>query len=207
MSRKKIHTTREAWLHEACELLSPLLLAQGHKVPEKLQVSVGYPKSKAKTAIGVCHSPEWTTDGTTHIFISPVLGDSEERILDVLLHELIHAAVGCECGHRNPFKKVAKALGLEGKPTATYVTEGTDLHKELVTIADKLGTFAHSVMNAPLGIAKRKPGGGWIKLTSKSEPAYILRISAKAYREFGAPSDPWGEPMRSEDDDEGGDED
>jgi hypothetical protein len=37
----------------------------------------------------------------------------------VLTHELIHAAVGLECGHKGAFLKAMRALGLEGKATAT----------------------------------------------------------------------------------------
>lgn len=206
--RPVIHKTREAWLNEATELFVPLLLEVGQSLPEKgVQVSVGFPRTKIKTAIGVCHSPGWTKDGVTHIFISPVLGDTDERILDVLLHELVHATVGCEHGHKAPFKKVVRALGLEGKVTATYVTEGSELHGKILTIADKIGRFPHSVMSMPADetAKKRKPGGGWIKLISPQDESYILRISAKALSENGPPSDPWGNVMTQEG--EGGSDD
>ncbi len=37
----------------------------------------------------------------------------------VLLHEMIHAAVGIDAGHKGPFKRAAIAVGLAGPMTAT----------------------------------------------------------------------------------------
>jgi hypothetical protein len=55
------------------------------------------------------------------IMISPVL-DDPMRVAGVLAHELVHATVGTQHGHKGPFAKLAKKIGLEGKMTAT--TEG-----------------------------------------------------------------------------------
>jgi hypothetical protein len=80
------------------------------------------------------HSPiRWffARSGDDHfeILVSPVIADSM-RVAGILAHELIHASVGVEHGHKGPFRQMAKALGLEGKMTAT--TEG-EAFKRLLT--------------------------------------------------------------------------
>ena len=46
------------------------------------------------------------------------------EVAATLVHELVHIlAVGVEEGHRGKFTKLAKAIGLEGKMTATHAGE------------------------------------------------------------------------------------
>ena len=48
------------------------------------------------------------------MFVSPYLADAIE-VAAVLVHELIHVFDNCRNGHKGPFRKIAKKIGLEGK--------------------------------------------------------------------------------------------
>jgi hypothetical protein len=110
---------REAWLDRAKTELGPLFAAQQYGIPA-VRVTCGFPSSNArpgrKQTIGECWDGSQAEDGVAQIFISPVLRDSV-RVLGVLVHELVHAVVGCEEGHKGAFAKLARALGLTGKPS------------------------------------------------------------------------------------------
>jgi hypothetical protein len=106
-------------------------------------VSMGFPRRRGgqSMSIGECWDGRTAADGRPAIFISPVLTDPV-RILDVLLHELVHASVGCECGHRGKFVTVAQACGLVGKPTATCA--GPGLRQRLNAVSGTLGPLPHA---------------------------------------------------------------
>lgn len=138
-----LHKTRESWLVAAIAPLRKLLLKAGAPVfPEPL-VSVGLPSKRAlshKTQrVGECWH-ERHANGRSTIFVSPVLADPKE-ILAVLLHELIHAAVGIDAGHRETFATIAVDLGFQRPLSATNV--GPRLKPVLDALAKKLGTFPH----------------------------------------------------------------
>jgi predicted RNA-binding Zn-ribbon protein involved in translation (DUF1610 family) len=137
------HTTREAWMLAAVPALVELITKAGG--PEFIVplVSVGFPyrargSKKGGKAIGQC----WTIPGDkgSHVFVHPCL-DEPVRVLDVLLHELIHASVGLKCGHRGRFKHVATQVGLVGEMTATVAGEA--LEATLKGLAEDLGAFPH----------------------------------------------------------------
>ncbi len=188
------HDTREAWLKAATALLDKEFFeGRGYKLPEKIQVAVGFPY-RASKAIGQCFSPDVTTDETTHIFICPSMGDALQ-VLATHLHELIHAAVGIKEGHRGLFAKLAREFGLQGKLTATYAEEGSELWTRLCNIQAELGPCPHSAMKKtqrPRGQAQ----GGWVRMFSPDNPAYKALVSPKMLEEFGPPMDPWGNEMR-----------
>lgn len=115
--------TREEWLNAAVAIIRPYLLDVSQTtVPDTFRVSIGFAGGRGKKGdtIGQCWYPEASTDKHTEMFISPVLAEPS-RILDVLVHEMIHA--GGHRGHRGGFKKAAIAAGLEGKMTATVAGE------------------------------------------------------------------------------------
>lgn len=114
---------RQAWLEAATAALRSRFASAGYSVPDALRVSCGFPKGshgRAK-AIGQCWATEASSDSHNEIFISPELGDAV-RIFGVIAHELAHAAVGVDKGHKRPFKQCAVAVGLCGKMTATDET-------------------------------------------------------------------------------------
>ena len=162
VKQASIASNREDWLQSAVGELRPLLIEA--EAPEFLtpHVSVGWAKGarggNGKT-IGQCWDKRASGDKErAHIFISPELTDPIE-VLAVLLHEMVHAAVGTECGHRGPFRKVAKATGLEGKMTATFA--GEILQKKLGWVRKALGEYPHPGLN---GQTRKKPGSRMIKV-------------------------------------------
>lgn len=135
------HDTRESWLNAALPALGDIIKKAGGKAYPTPLVSVGFPyrarSKKGGKAIGQC----WTVPGDkgSHIFLHPCL-DAPVQLLDVLLHELIHAATP-GAGHRGDFAKVATACGLEGPMTSTEA--GPELREGLREIAKGLGKFPH----------------------------------------------------------------
>jgi len=132
--------------------------AAGAPLPDAFHVSVGFGKgsyAESSIIIGQCWarvcSPD---DGLNHIFIGPMV-DDPARVLDILIHELIHAWDDCQNGHSGPFKDVALELGLTGHMTATVAS--TELAAKLATMAGKLGAYPHRKLDTdPYG--KRVPG-------------------------------------------------
>lgn len=142
------HTNRESWLLASLPRLRAMLeKAKAPAFPEPL-ISVGLPSkgglASVRRRIGEC----WTEKsvrggGRCTIFISPLLGNPVE-VLEVLLHELVHAAVGVKAGHGAPFKAVARGVGLDGPLRATHA--GPTLRAELAQLAEELGTYPHDAL-------------------------------------------------------------
>lgn len=200
-SRKPRFTTREQWLQEAVALLNAEFIKPselGLKMPKKLLITCGFPRGNTVKTIGMHWGGGHAVDGnTTHIAISPILAEPI-RVLDVTLHELIHATGGEECtgrkAHGKRFREIAKSFGLEGPPKATIATKGTECYKRLAAIAKTLGKYPHVAIK-PREVVPGSGGGGWVRLVSVNEDAYKVVISPKSLEEFGLPVDPWGSEM------------
>lgn len=179
------HINREAWLTAAVHLLEKEFSVP---MPKKWKVSCGFPFGTRK-AIGQCWMPTVSAAGVTEMFISPVLEVTvcragEQGVLDVLLHEMIHASVGVEHGHKAPFVAVIRRCGLEGKPTATH--PGAECAERLDTIRRQLGDYPGDVMS-PSDLKKPSKGGYWPVFISPADPKYRVQISEKALEEYGPP--------------------
>lgn len=184
--------TREEWLIAAVEAFRPMFKAKDRSIP-CVQVSAGWPSRKAtgtfQRAIGECWSPECSEDKkTTQIFISPFLSkpaDSHEGVLATLLHEIVHAVVGVEHAHKKPFKDLAYALGLEGKPTHTYA--GDELIETLVGMAEDLGPYPNSKLDRTAKGGPKKQTTRMIKcVCEKDECGFTVRMSRKWIDDLGA---------------------
>lgn len=206
---------REQWLRGAADWIDQNILKPHNvRLPEKWAISVGFPKGSAK-AIGQCWPTNMAADSeTTTILISPVLGNHDlVNLLQVIVHECIHAAVGNKHKHGGEFKRVARAVGLEGKLTATYVSEGSALAVQLLGLAEGLGEYPHVALVPRKAVRggdapERKGGedgdgdgdGGsaqsrWVRYQSTQEAKYTVVVSAKSVEQWGAPKDPWGNDM------------
>lgn len=179
--QKPIHPTREAWLKAAVELLSPKVLQHGD-LPKQLQILVSWPKGFGKNVIGQ-HFPEaWTQNISNYITISPTLLDVD-IVLATLLHELIHA-LNVDKAHGPLFKKVALAVGLEGKMRATVA--GAALKKELAVMAKQLGAYPHVRM-----VDLKKPKGtatkNMVRFVSPVNPKYACWVTPVQFELHGAP--------------------
>lgn len=188
--------TREEWLNQAAKAMKPWLLEVGGPDYDDPLVSVGFPKgSRGKSTnnvIGQCWDKSVSEDkARSHIFIVPTMTDPVD-VLAVLLHELVHASVGTQCGHRGPFKQVAQGLGLEGKMTATVPGEVLKVRLEL--LRRELGEYPH------VALTPRKRGSVGSRLLKVACPGCgcILRMTQKWLDAVGAPTCGCGEPMRQE---------
>jgi hypothetical protein len=181
---------REAWLTAGVQAITPMFKEHGYTVPDKIRVSCGWPSIKAlgraSRRIGECWSTRNSGDSTWEMFITPGLADPV-RVLGVLVHEIVHAVVGLECGHRGAFRTCATKLGLEGKMTAT--TESAELVKRLNAIIEKLGPYPHAVLK---GSGKEaKPQGTRLLKVMCNSCGYTVRITNK-WIDRGLPVCPCG---------------
>ncbi|WP_157837088.1 SprT-like domain-containing protein [Geminisphaera colitermitum] len=184
---------REAYLMRAAELLREDFRAAGSDIPP-VRLSVGFPKRGGKSAIGSCWKREASKDGAFQIFISPVLEDSIEA-LAALAHELCHACTDCT-GHGSDFGRIARAIGLEGKLTATYA--GPKLTARLnALIEGELGKYPHAALT-PEQSGVKKQGTRLVKCVCE-ESGYTVRTTRQWLVQYGPPISPASKkPMKVE---------
>ena len=145
-------TTRELWLQNAVDLVSPIFKNKGYTIP-KVQVSCGFPSTGNKSKhVGQCWGKSSTNDGTNQLFISPVL-DEPVQVLDTLVHELVHAVDDCMHHHGPEFKKIATDVGLQG--LMREASAGPWLLEQLTTISRQLGKYPHSKINLAHSSSKK----------------------------------------------------
>jgi hypothetical protein len=146
MTDKQPWPTREAWLHAAADQLRTRVFKPHDFEVPAFQVSVGWPAGKGtrSSTIGQCFNRAWNEDGDPSIFISPVLKDPLE-LLACLAHEMIHAWDDCKSGHKGPFARTFKTIGMVGK--ATEIGVGDELKVVLAEIADVLGKYPHGKLS------------------------------------------------------------
>jgi hypothetical protein len=197
---------REEWLTECIQKLRPDFETLCHPLPEKIRASCSWPSKSGlankKRRIGEAWSANNSADQSCEVFISPVLKDPLE-VAATLVHELVHCAVGVEAGHKGKFPRLAKAIGLEGKMTAT--TAGETLKHNLQEIVDDIGPYPHAELthsNAP-----KKQGCRLLKV-SCTQCECVVRMTRKWLDEVGPPTCGCGGKMVEEesDEEEGGDE-
>jgi hypothetical protein len=184
------HVHREAWLHAVASGLAGTFASLGHSIPGKVRLACGFPSRAALNGvrnqrIGECWSNTSSGDDHFEIFISPVIADPM-RAAGVLAHELCHAAVGVKAGHKGPFAKLARALGLEGKLTAT--TEGEAFKRLVTPILEAAGPYPHAELHAMTNGRKKQ-----VTRLIKCECAtcgYVVRTAQSWIDEKGAPHCP-----------------
>ena len=203
--------TREQWLIQAVGELSPMFKAQGYEVPA-VHVTCGWPSSRGlsakKPCIGECWDNKASADKVHQIFISPRLADplGGYGVLPTLAHEVAHAVVGIKNKHNKVFGKCVRAIGLEGKLTAT--TGGAEFLKACEVIVNKLGKYPHAELN-PRNRPTAKQTTRLVKCECEA-CGYNVRVTRKWLDQTGAPLCPCNaKSMKFEIPDElgGGDDD
>lgn len=185
MSSDATIINREHWLNELVKRLEPMLSERGHKL-SKWRISCGFPGTRARPTtknahrIGECWGAESSADKTHEMFISPLLSDPI-KVAETTLHEMLHAALPPGTGHRGPFARLAKAVGLEGKPTSTHA--GDALVEKLNVILEELGPYPHAALDATTNRKTRNP----LLKTICPECGYIARITRMWLDEAGTP--------------------
>lgn len=174
---------REQYLNIAVNELRPLFKDAGHNIPT-IRVSIGFMGGRSsKKAIGQYWHDGVISDGIAQIYISPVIKDTL-TMLDVLVHELVHACVGAKAGHGPVFKKLALAVGLTGKMRSTVA--GPQLTDRLNAIIKKLGNIDHGSIDLS---ERKKQGTRMIKLECP-QCQCVVRTSQKwidTYQFFNCP--------------------
>lgn len=151
-------TNRETWLNNFAARLAPSFAELGHPLPA-FRVSVGFTSGGINSnAVGECWDKTASNDERFEIFISPG-SDNSTDVAYILAHELTHAAVGIEHGHKGDFAKVALALGFT-RPLTHKAPPSEKLLSLLNPIIEELGPIPHAAIRwraTAAGAAKPRP--------------------------------------------------
>jgi hypothetical protein len=189
--------TREVWLNTMASLIAPVFQEAGLTLPPKVRISCGWPSSRAMATagatsrtVGQCWPIEASADGNTEIFVSPCIADGGEAAA-ILVHELCHAVDGNKNGHKAPYRRIALAVGLTGKMTATHA--GPELAERLNALCQAIGQYPHATLDLDLS-GRKKQGTRMLKLICP-ECGYTVRTTAK-WIEAGLPTCPCGPELQ-----------
>lgn len=178
--------SREEWLGRMVDSLRPLFAEHGHPLPGRVRVSCGWPSRSALSGrnrrIGEAWSHRCSGDGAHETFLSPTLADPVE-VGAVLVHELVHHAVGVEAGHKGPFRTLALAVGLTGPMRAT--SAGPELERRLHALAEELGPYPHAALHG--GDGRKKQTTRMLKVACAA-CGCIVRMTRQWLDEVGAPT-------------------
>lgn len=188
-SKSPIASLREVWLVRVAEALRPTFEEIGYSLP-KYRISCGFTGSKKKTAVGVCWAPTASQDKTHEIFIHPNQAEPL-NVAAIVAHELTHAAVGLDKGHGKVFARVAHALGLEGKMTATVA--GDIFAARWAKIEPQVGNYPHAAMQFSAGVSSgpKKQTSRLIKVSCVS-CGYTMRVT-RSWLDIAVPTCPNGD--------------
>lgn len=190
--------TREEWLNKVAERMAPWYADLGSPLPA-FRVSIGFPsQGKRGKTIGQCWDGVASKDKHCEIFLRPDL-DDPMVLAATLAHELIHAAIGCQAKHGKAFKRIAVAIGLEGKMTAT--TASPDFLVAVEPILAAVGPVPHGRLNFASAVTSGPPKQGtrMIKVEC-SDCGYTVRTTRK-WLDIGAPRCPLHGDMTPESED------
>jgi len=134
-----MHTNKDRidWLERAYVLLRDELLPEA---PVSATITFGFPSSGArggKVSGQVCFDLLVDAEaGNSLLILNPSIFDNPLRVLDILLHEMIHLARP-KAKHGKMFKELAVRCGLTGAMTSTVA--GPELRDKLVEMHEALG--------------------------------------------------------------------
>ena len=144
--------------------------------------------TRTAKAIGAFYHSEFSQGGQTHILIHPKIEDSS-RVVDVLIHELIHAQMPKDEGHGKEFRSMALKVGLTGKMTATVASD--ELKVKISKWVKKVGEYPHASFD--VSKSRKKQSTRLIKAECRSQNEncgggkYKVRITRSLIYEFGCP--------------------
>lgn len=189
--------TREEWLNKLTDKLRPMFAAINFPLPEKIRASCGFPSkgalAKKKQRVGEAWSSDQSEDQHFETFVSPMISDPVE-VAAIQVHELCHCAAGLECKHRKPFTIVARAVGLEGRMTATVA--GEVLKTTLEEFVKEIGPYPHAKLVRSSSPKKQSTRMILIRCPVL-DCGYQVRTTRK-WLEVGVPTCPCGEKMVAE---------
>ena len=162
--------TREAWLGAAAGELRRDFRDRGYDLPDKIRFALAFPSTgRFGKRIGECWTDKASSDGAVEIFIR-VDQDDPVEVLAILVHELVHAAVGTDAKHGPIFKRCALAVGLKGPMRHTRASPA--LVSRLQEIVSQIGKLPHGALDISI---RRKQSTRLLKAQCKC--GYTVRIA------------------------------
>jgi hypothetical protein len=191
--------TREAWLRAGANELRSHFRNCGYELAENIRYAIAFPSTGRKgKRVGECWHSSTSADSSYEIFIRADLSDPE-KVLAVLVKELVHTLLPLDAGHGKQFKTAAMRIGLEGP--MRQAEPGPLLKAELKKIAGGLGPLPHARLNIEqqpmtthgsiaLG-APRKQGTRYRKACCGQESCeFTVRVTASHVKNIGPPHCP-----------------
>ena len=155
----------------------------------KIMVACGYPPNTRIGAkfdtLGVHISPKASSIGKHEIFINPVVDDTY-NVIDILLHELVHAVQTDlypeSKSHGKEFVSICKKVGMNGNRKYTQACAGKDLAVIIQAWIKDIGNYPHGSINLKADRKKQStrnlllwcPECNWSLRTSN---ANLLRVT------------------------------
>jgi hypothetical protein len=175
--------SREEWLNVVLHkhVAKLLKVKAGVVLPSDAKVSVGFPGGgSARKRIGECWPRERSSIKVNEIFINPSIREPRTMV-DVLVHEAIHAVDDCKSGHKAPFRRMALAVGLEGKMKSTHA--GAELSKWIGEVLDAMPKIDYG----SLDLSDRKKQSTRMLKLECGDCGYVVRTTQK-WVDVGMPS-------------------
>ena len=190
--RNSMHKHREAWLNDLADKLWPLFVAAGMETRPKVRITCGWPSRRAarnnsSRTIGECWHASVSADSCHEIIVTMGISDPID-VGAILVHEYVHACLPLGTMHKAPFKRLATAVGLEGKMTATspseelvgYISKIVDplpihwrcLDPHFHVLRDGIGPYPHAELDFT---ARKKQSTRMLKYICDCDPAVIIR--------------------------------
>lgn len=190
MQQQHAVVNRERWLGLVMDELRPYFKEAGHPLPKNVRVSVGFPSRHARSgkvrAMGESWQSSVSLDKTYEVFVSPIEDDSVNAAA-ILTHELGHVADDFKHGHRVPFKRIVRAVGLDGPASATVA--GSQFKRMMKPIIKLHGPYPHAKLDVMPEY--RKQSTRMLKVYCK-ECGYTARTTHFWLDKEGAPLCPFG---------------
>jgi hypothetical protein len=145
------YAAREDWLRAARDIMVAELFPEAGLSLNgtRTRVACGWPATSDRSVLGATFTETVSGDGTREIFVSPVVAKPArlfQGVLFVLLHELVHAALGAKEGHGPAFDAAMKQMGAKGDPSCNGAD--TDLDDWFAwSLLPRLGPYPHAEMN------------------------------------------------------------
>jgi hypothetical protein len=145
MKGSNLFDTREAWLRAGANELRSHFSNCGYELAENIRYAIAFPSTGRKgKRVGECWHSSTSADSSYEIFIRADQSDPE-KVLAVLVKELVHTLLPLDAGHGKQFKTAAMRIGLEGP--MRQAEPGPLLKAELKKIAGGLGPLPHAALN------------------------------------------------------------
>jgi hypothetical protein len=150
--------------------------------------------------VGECWHSSTSADEHFEIFIRADLAEPE-KVLGVLVHELVHVVVPVDAKHGKGYRAAALKIGLQGK--MVHALPGELLQKRLDDLAATLGPLPHARLNIERGADNREPADREKKQRARMLKAecevedcgYVVQVAASHVRNIGPPHCPKHGPM------------